>query len=253
MIRAVIFDLDDTLVPERAFWDAAFEAVCAEAGLPAREVQVAVIRSAQEQWRATEWYPQCDALGLGSPSWLFSDALGDAPVIAGLQEHVPGMRRRAWETALGARGIDTEHAGRLLRALMDQVGRHHAPYEDVLPMLSQLGPYRLGVLTNGPSDLQRAKMRAAGLDGLFEGVAISAEVGHGKPAPQAFAHVAAMLNVDAAQCVMVGDSIPRDVHGAIGAGMRPVHLDRHGDGDKAPHGVVRIASLSELPDVLTGL
>ena len=153
MIRAVIFDLDDTLVPERAFWDAAFEAVCSEAGLPARDVQAAVIRSAQVLWRATEWYPHCDALGLGAPSWLFSHALGAAPSISGLLAHVPTMRRTAWDGALSSLGIDLGQSEVLERALMAQVGLHHTTYEDVLPTLARLGGYRIAVLTNGPYDL----------------------------------------------------------------------------------------------------
>jgi len=47
-ITTIVFDLDDTLVPERAFWDAAFDAVCDGFTVPAREIEQAVIRSAQE-------------------------------------------------------------------------------------------------------------------------------------------------------------------------------------------------------------
>lgn len=250
MIEVIIFDLDDTLVPERAFWDAAFDAVCTDLGVSPRVVQEAVIRSAQELWRSTEWYPHCDALGLGSPSWLFSDRLGAAPSIAGLLERVPSMRRSAWDTALASIGADLGRSELLQRGLMAQVGQHHTAYEDVLPALSLLGAYRLAVLTNGPSDLQRAKMRATGLDGRFEHVAISAEVGYGKPDPRAFEHVAVSLGTDVRRCVMVGDSVRRDIEGAIAAGMRPVHLDRAGVGDAA-EGITRIASLLDLPDVLS--
>jgi HAD superfamily hydrolase (TIGR01549 family) len=250
MIDALIFDLDDTLMPERAFWNAAFDAVCGEAGLPPRAVQAAVIRSAEELWRATQWYPHCDALGLGAPSWLFSDALGEAPSIAGLLEHVPSMRRTAWEGALSALGVERGHSEALERALMAQVGQHHAACDDVLPALTRLGTYRLAVLTNGPSDLQRAKMRATGLDGRFEYVAISAEIGYGKPDPRAFEHVASSLGIDVRRCVMVGDSVRRDVVGAIAAGMRPVHLDRTATSGESIEGVTRIASLIELPNAL---
>jgi len=251
MIDAVIFDLDDTLVPERAFWDAAFEAVCGDVGLPTGEVQAAVIRTAQTLWRATQWYPHCDALGLGAPSWLFSDSLGAAPSIAGLLEYIPSMRRMVWNEALASLGVELEHSEALERALMTQVGRHHAAYDDVLPTLSQLGAHRLAVLTNGPSDLQRAKMRATGLDGRFEYVAISAEIGYGKPDPRAFEHVAASLGVDVRRCVMVGDSVRRDVVGAIAAGMRPVYLNRRASmSEESVEGVAEIASLTDLPDVL---
>jgi FMN phosphatase YigB (HAD superfamily) len=47
----------------------------------------------------------------------------------------------------------------------------------------------------------------------------------------------------------VGDSIEADVAGALAAGVRPVLVAR--DGGPSPRGVVTVASLAELPSVLT--
>ena len=254
-ITTIVFDLDDTLVPERAFWDAAFDAVCDGFTVPAREIEQAVIRSAQELWRATEWYTHCDALGLGSPSWLFTNALGDAPMLRGLHEHLPTLRQQAWSNALTNLTLDAMHADALVASLMAQVGQHHAAFEDVHPTLDGLSGYRLAVLTNGPPDLQRAKLTASLLDPYFEQttVLISADIGLGKPDPRAFVHTAQALGVEVASCVMVGDSVRRDITGAVAAGMPAVHIDRRGTEEPNVEGVPRISSLLDLSTVLATL
>lgn len=76
-----------------------------------------------------------------------------------------------------------------------------------------------------------------------------------KPHPSIFTAALQLVDVSAAQAVMVGDSVRHDVEGALGAGMRAVLLHR----SDAPHpleielsarGVPVIRSLAELPVVI---
>ena len=100
-------------------------------------------------------------------------------------------------------------------------------YPDALATLELLhGRARLGLVTNGPADLQREKIARTGLDRWFEEIAISAEIGIGKPDPAIFHRVIDALSVPPGQTVMVGDAPERDVVGARACGMRAVWVDR---------------------------
>jgi putative hydrolase of the HAD superfamily len=75
---------------------------------------------------------------------------------------------------------------------------------------------------------------------------VSAEVGVGKPDAAIFRHALAQLGVDRA--VMVGDSLDRDIDGALAADLDAVWLNRAGLASRP--GVVAISSLRELPALL---
>lgn len=84
----------------------------------------------------------------------------------------------------------------------------------------------IGLITNfndGP--MQRDKIRGAGLDGQFDGVYISGEVGVWKPEPGIFEYAANDLGVEPSECVHIGNSIQSDVEGALNAGMKAVLVE----------------------------
>lgn len=79
---------------------------------------------------------------------------------------------------------------------------------------------RIGIVTNGGSATQRAKIRAAGLDQVFapDHIWISAEVGASKPDPEIFWRACRHLNAAPHECLFVGDH-PSDEAGALAAGL----------------------------------
>ena len=182
MTRAVIFDLDETLVVEEPAVLDAFLATAQVAadrrGLDAAALAVAARRRARELWRAAPTYPYCRDIGISSWEGLWCRFAGD-----------------------GA----------------------------------------------GASCLQREKLAASGLAEHFDVVLVSAEHGTGKPDPSIFASALGALGVEPHDAVMVGDSLPRDVAGAAGAGMRAVWINRFGQ-PRSPDAtdVVEIVTLEEL-------
>jgi len=92
---------------------------------------------------------------------------------------------------------------------------------DLLNLLRRQG-LRLGVLTNGGARLQRAKLRAAGLDAHFpaSAVVVSQELGVDKPAPRAFHIACDRLGFDRETTLYVGDTPVADIHGSTMAGLR---------------------------------
>jgi len=84
----------------------------------------------------------------------------------------------------------------------------------------------IGLITNfndGP--MQREKIRGAGLEGQFDGIYISGEVGVWKPEPGIFEHAASDLGVVPTDCVHIGNNIQSDVEGALAAGMQAVLVE----------------------------
>jgi putative hydrolase of the HAD superfamily len=78
-----------------------------------------------------------------------------------------------------------------------------------------------------------------GLAPLLDGVAISAEVGSGKPDGAIFARGLALAGVAAHEAVHVGDSVEHDVAGARAAGIAPVLVVRDGAKPETPLAEVR--------------
>jgi putative hydrolase of the HAD superfamily len=99
-----------------------------------------------------------------------------------------------------------------------------------LQMLERLAQrYRLGVVTNGSSETQRAKLARLGFEPLFDKIIVSEEVGCRKPDSAIFRLAIAGWDVPASSVLVVGDDPVADVEGARAAGMQALRV-RHHDG-----------------------
>ena len=99
--------------------------------------------------------------------------------------------------------------------------------DGVAPLLDILATrYKLGLITNGPSEIQRAKIVQFDLARWFNVIVVSEEFGVAKPDPAIFLHAANALGSDPADCVMIGDNPEADIRGAQAAGMRSVWIQR---------------------------
>ncbi len=134
-------------------------------------------------------------------------------------------------------GLDLEQTLRLqVRGVLDALAPERADLTQVIaarfaedcrsqfrrlsPVLGRLaGRYRLGVVSNFYGNLDGI-LRAEGLRAHFAVVADSGVLGVTKPDPEIFLHAARALGSRPDECVMVGDSVPRDIKGAAAAGMK---------------------------------
>ena len=118
-----------------------------------------------------------------------------------------------------------------------------------LAALRRLG-LRLVVVSNW--DVSRhERLAETGLAPLVDGALASAELGAAKPDPAIFAEALAVAGARAEDAWHVGDSVDADVEGALAAGIRPVLVARDGAPGGAPPGVPAIASLTQLPRLVT--
>lgn len=90
------------------------------------------------------------------------------------------------------------------------------------------GKYRTGLITNGYGDSQRKRLRACGIDGLFDSLVISDEVGLWKPYPRIFKFALDDLDVPKERVLFVGDSLSDDYRGAKNAGIDFCFYNRGG-------------------------
>lgn len=134
--------------------------------------------------------------------------------------------------------------------------QHFELYDDVPEVLRQLSDsgLRIGLISNTHRCLASFQSHFE-LQGLISATVSSSDHGLMKPHPSIFAAALQLLDVSAAEAVMVGDSFAHDVEGALGVGMGAVLLNR---GDAAAPKVLGdrrvpvIRSLRELPALLIG-
>lgn len=116
--------------------------------------------------------------------------------------------------------------------------------------------YRVGLLTDGPVDAQRAKLAALGWTGLFDATVVTGALGEPKPDPGAFAALADALDVPVEAVVYVGDHPENDVAGAADAGMTPVQVRYEGGPDSHPAAAATVRRerlVVDLPGVVARL
>jgi putative hydrolase of the HAD superfamily len=203
----LLFDLDNTLIDrDGAFrsWAADFLAV---RGLPESELA---------------WLSTLDGGGFVSREVFFR---------AALTRYGPADRPSG-EPAESVESI-AELAAEYREAM---VGRVDFPEEnrEALRAARKAG-WTLGVVTNGETEHQTAKILAAGIDELVDACVVSEEAGHEKPDPEIFRIAARRCGVDDEDlrarvadgtAWMVGDHAPADIAGARVAGLGSVWL-RH--------------------------
>ena len=131
-------------------------------------------------------------------------------------------------------------------------------HDDAIGCLDDLAAAGIpfGALSNAAVAYQEAKLAASGLDRVPMLVGVDT-LGFGKPDPRVFALACELIGEDPSHVAYVGDEYDIDAVAATAAGMRGIWLDRSGDLRNPPsHGVGRpephvetiitLASLAEL-------
>jgi putative hydrolase of the HAD superfamily len=108
---------------------------------------------------------------------------------------------------------------------------------------------KVGILTNGPSKLQRSVISSLGFEELLDAVVISEEAGFRKPQTEIFSLILNELGVEANESVMVGDSLEADIEGALAAGVHPVAFRLA----SVPKGVPSCKTMTEVMNVVQSI
>lgn len=220
--RAIVFDHDDTLYPERAYVHSGFQAV---ADWVEAHLDISRDDAFREFWQ------------------LF----------------FAGHRGNIFDLWLSSHGIKPEAwVPQMVKVYRDHDPRIK-PYPDALELIPRLRQrYRLGLVTDGHVHVQQRKVEALGLAFHFDAIVFSAALGEGagKPSTLPFKEVLERLKVSGHKAVYVGDNPQKDFLGARAVGMWTVRV-RRPDGlyshltppseEYTPH--IEITSLCDLEDV----
>ena len=247
-VRALLFDLDDTLIPEAPAIVAGYEAVADRVwGQSTPERVRRLSDAAHAVWRAgAPWeYKQRVHFSLGEG--LHGEFVADGPEPDQLRQFIPRLHAEAFEAVLPAehRGSSAKLVDTWRRARMSALSL----YPETREVLTELGSRMpLALVTNGAARLQRAKLVQTGIEAHFDVIVDSETVGIGKPSPEMFEVALRELGVTRGDTLMVGNDLRRDVAGARAAGVQPIWVHRPADGwgEGDPGDVERIADLREL-------
>ncbi len=253
MIKAIFFDLDDTLLWDQKSVKEAFAATCQTAqqkyGIDPEALEEAVRREARELYSSYEMYPFTQMIGINPFEGLWGNFLDDDDNFRKMKEIVPVYRQETWTRGLKALGIDDPEFGYEL-AERFPAERRDKPfvYEETFKVLNELkGKYQLLLLTNGSPDLQHTKLgMTPELVPYFDHIVISGAFGRGKPDPSIFEHALTLLSLHKDEVIMVGDNLMTDILGASRAGMKSVWINRH---NKERNEVVPDYEISHLEEI----
>jgi len=127
--------------------------------------------------------------------------------------------------------------------------KYTTPYEDTKMVLEYLAPnYKLGIITNGSSKVQNGKIDSAKIREFFTSIIIGEDVGLYKPDKQVFLLACNTLEVEPGEAVYVGDYYIKDVVGARNAGLEAIWYPNGANADQ-PYDCV-INRLSEMKNIL---
>jgi putative hydrolase of the HAD superfamily len=258
-LRAVLFDLDDTLIVDEAVSREAFEAVSRYArdrhGAEAERFAREAAEQAKTLWQAGPCHEFCRSLGISAFECLWGRFEGEGE-LSELRNWALSFREQVFDHALREQMIESAEGSRDLAEVFSRERRLlQRLMPDARETLTRLSAkYALGMLTNGAPDLQREKIAASGLESLFNEVVVSGVYGIGKPRPEIFLHLTDRLGIPPSEAVMVGNSLERDIAGARIAGITSIWLKVAGSeeySDVEPDFSIR--GLVELPALLERL
>ncbi len=106
-------------------------------------------------------------------------------------------------------------------AYLRKKGQVLKPYDGIVPTLTSLKPlFKLAVLTDAPREQAHQRLAFTGLASYFDAVGTFHDTSVMKPGAEPFLSICSKLSVTPAECLMVGDNPSRDMKGARLVGMK---------------------------------
>lgn len=224
-LKAVLFDLDDTLYPEQMYVVSGFRAV-------ADWIYEQTALEPEETFLELCALFRLGVRGDTFDKWLVSRSLLPDALLAGMieayRDHKPCI-------------VATDQVRAVLRSLGERL--------------------KLGLVTDGPEQVQAGKLAALGLAKYFDVVVLTDSLGPGasKPNPAAFRVALQAMECEGAEAVYCADNPKKDFLGARRAGSQSVRVRmpdgiyRHLEPESAAHAPTKeIGNLEQLEPLLEG-
>jgi YjjG family noncanonical pyrimidine nucleotidase len=207
MVRAVLFDLDDTLFDHRRCARTALERVHRE-----------------HECFACKPFADLEA----SHALILEELHGQ--VLSG-RVGIDDARRERFRRLFESAGVtgSADVVNRAAQAYRQGYVESRRAIDGAAALLQQVKERaRVAIVSNNLLDEQRDKLRECGLDGWIDALVVSEEAGVSKPDPYIFRLALDRLGCLSSEAVMIGDSWAADVVGAHAAGIRAIWFNPRG-------------------------
>lgn len=211
-VKAVIFDLDDTLYPEDEYIKSGFKAVSAYLGEILKH----------------------------RPDYIFEKLL---------ETYSRGITGRNFNVFLEEEGVEYDEY--LIFELIN-IYRGHTPQiklpevSRLLMIALHEKGFKTGIITDGYLEPQIKKVKSLGLEDLADEIIYTDVWGKEfwKPHPKAFKEIAKLMRVETRECVYVGDNPTKDFKGAKDCGMHCCQVLQWANRD------LKSVTLEYMPDIV---
>ena len=226
-IKAVLFDLDDTLFDHR---------YCTRTALSHLQDKYECFRRATLDEFETEHMKLLDE--------LMNAVL---PGTLSIEEARTERFRRAFvKFNAKAEAGESKIAAGIYRKMYEESWRLSS---GALPFLKSLNKkYKIGIITNNLRSEQEEKLKRCGIEHFIDVMVTSEDTGLTKPSAEMFKITLGKLGVLPEETVMIGDSWTADITGAYNAGIKSIWLNIYGIDCPDPSMAYEIRSLNELND-----
>jgi len=195
MIKAVIFDLDDTLISEKSYILSGYRHVARILG---------------KEYK-----------------------LEEGKILGELIELCNEGFRQVFNRWFDKKSI--AYTAEMIKALVREYHEHNPEiefYNDVIVFLNELRKLKIktGIITDGDSNMQRCKLRTIEADKYFDKIIVTDELGpnYNKPNPYAFELMQQFFSIEYAEMMYVGDNPMKDFYVASKLPITTVRINRGG-------------------------
>jgi len=188
-MKAIIFDLDNTLYDVKQYYLGAFKKISEYLSKRYNILNQEIYKRLINHWKKkTSMYPH-----------LFNDVLNF---------------------------FDLGHELKNIIEIFNNYDGELKPYSDVIPTLNKLKKknYKLGIITDGQVRRQKRKIKLLGLNEIFDIIIFTKELKNPKPSKIPFQEAINKLKINPQYSFYVGDNPLIDFKGAKKAGMKTVRL-----------------------------
>ncbi len=162
------------------------------------------------------------------------------------------LNRRRYSHPLEVVGVnDQQLADTFCREALGRIPTKGNLVPGAIELLEYLSPkYRMYILSNGFKELQSRKMHTAGIDGYFDAVILSEDIGVNKPDSRLYRHALDHTTSALEESIMIGDMFDTDIVGAANIGMDSIYYNPNGKSGHPFKPTYEIRHLLEIKDIL---
>lgn len=142
----------------------------------------------------------------------------------------------------------------LNQELMAEMAKVSQPLDGVMEVLDALyGKVKMGIITNGFTELQESRLNNTQTKKFFEMVVVSEQIGVAKPDRKVFDYAFSLMdNLDKTKILMVGDTLASDILGGYNAGIDTCWFNHTKQTNETEiHPTYEITHIRELIDIVS--